>query len=368
MRNQTASAFQVVIPLLNPNESEALLAALPIHEGQAVSEGDLLCTLETTKSTLDLLAEINGYIRGLKHKAGQIIRVGDTLCYIANIPTWEPPHSGVSKPNGEIPLPKGRITRPALVLAKSYGLDLNLFPPGVLITKTMVLDLLEKKIDNEIKPLLSPLDPAAILVYGGGGHGKSLVELIQAVGTYNVIGFVDDAKQPGDQVLGLPILGGSDILQKLYQEGVRLAANAVGGIGDIRARVEIFHRLREANFSCPILTHPSAVIEPSASLSGGVQVFPNAYVGSQANLGYGVIVNTGAIVSHDCVLADYVNISPGSILAGGVRIGERTLVGMGVTVNLQVTIGAGARIGNGATVKSDVPENGIVRAGSIYPE
>jgi acetyltransferase-like isoleucine patch superfamily enzyme len=41
---------------------------------------------------------------------------------------------------------------------------------------------------------------------------------------------------------------------------------------------------------------------------------------------------------------------------------------MGVTLNLGVQVGAGARIGNGATVKADVPEKGLVRAGSIWPE
>jgi acetyltransferase-like isoleucine patch superfamily enzyme len=41
---------------------------------------------------------------------------------------------------------------------------------------------------------------------------------------------------------------------------------------------------------------------------------------------------------------------------------------MGATVNLLAKIGAGARIGNGATVKSDVPENGVVRAGGVWPK
>ena len=40
---------------------------------------------------------------------------------------------------------------------------------------------------------------------------------------------------------------------------------------------------------------------------------------------------------------------------------------MGVTVNLRVKIGDRARIGNSATVKQDVPENGIVHAGTIWP-
>jgi len=41
---------------------------------------------------------------------------------------------------------------------------------------------------------------------------------------------------------------------------------------------------------------------------------------------------------------------------------------MGATINLGVSIGAGARVGNSAVVKADVPENGIVRAGAIWPE
>jgi acetyltransferase-like isoleucine patch superfamily enzyme len=41
---------------------------------------------------------------------------------------------------------------------------------------------------------------------------------------------------------------------------------------------------------------------------------------------------------------------------------------MGTTINLRVKVGARARIGNGATVKRDVPEGGIVRAGSVWPE
>jgi acetyltransferase-like isoleucine patch superfamily enzyme len=40
---------------------------------------------------------------------------------------------------------------------------------------------------------------------------------------------------------------------------------------------------------------------------------------------------------------------------------------MGVTVNLGAEIGPGARIGNSATIKSDVPANGVVRAGTVWP-
>ena len=54
----------VLIPLINPNEPGALLAALHVTNGQHVNIGHILCTLETTKSTVDLTAEQEGYVIG----------------------------------------------------------------------------------------------------------------------------------------------------------------------------------------------------------------------------------------------------------------------------------------------------------------
>jgi len=209
---------------------------------------------------------------------------------------------------------------------------------------------------------------SALIIYGGGGHGKAVIDLVRSLYTFDLIGIVDDGLPAGSQVLGVPVLGGSAVLDELVSRGVRKAVNAVGGIGNIAPRVEVFEHLKAAGFSFPTLVHPSAVVEPSAELAAGVQVFPHAYVGSSAEIGFGCILNTGVIVSHDCVLGEMVNISPGGILAGSVHVGARTLIGMGVTINLDLKIGADARIGNSATVKADVPAKGVVRAGRIWPE
>ena len=205
------------------------------------------------------------------------------------------------------------------------------------------------------------------MIFGGGGHGKTLIELLRALHTYRLVGVVDDGMHSGDTVLDVPVLGGAEVLPDLYAQGVRLAVNAVGGIGNVSVRIRVFQKLSQAGFVCPALVHPAAFVEPSAYLSPGVQVFAHAYIGSAARLGFGCIVNTGAIVSHDCILGDYANISPGAMLAGEVQIGSSVLIGMGATVNLRVKVGATARIGNGSTVKEDVPEKSIVRAGALWP-
>jgi len=365
----------VTIPLLNPNEPEALLAALHVREGEKVAKGDLLVTLETTKSTADLQADRAGYIAGLRLAAGQTAQAGEILCYIADDPNWSPPQmsgQGGQKDKdaflSELASQGLRITQPALALARRMGMELSSLPTDRFVTEDMVRALATRPVDEMKSDLAeSAGDESAIIIYGGGGHGKALIDLLRSLGTYRIAGIIDDGIPTGEVIMGVPVLGGSPMLRELYAKGTRQAINAVGGIGNIAIRIKVFGQLAEAGFSCPAVVHPTATVEKSASLVPGGQVFAHAYVGSEARLGFGVIVNTGAIVSHDCDLADYANISPGALLAGEVKIGAATLVGMGATINLRVSVGAGARIGNGATVKEDVPEKGIVRAGTIWP-
>jgi len=210
-------------------------------------------------------------------------------------------------------------------------------------------------------------DASSLVIYGGGGQGKCVIDLVQLTGVYRVAGIIDEGIPPGTQILGVPVLGGSAVLPELHQRGLRLAVNAVGGIGNVALRVKIFETLSQAGFTCPSLVHPTAWVEPSAVLEGGVQILAQSYVGSAARIGYGTLINAGVIVSHDCDIGQCVNLSPGAALAGGVRVGDFAQIGMNATVNVNVVVGAKARIGNGATVKADVPPGGRVYAGTIWP-
>jgi sugar O-acyltransferase (sialic acid O-acetyltransferase NeuD family) len=211
------------------------------------------------------------------------------------------------------------------------------------------------------------MDPQAILIYGGGGHAKMLIDLLRDGNFYRIAGILDDGLAPGTQIMGVPVLGGGELLAELYASGVRQAVNGVGGIGNVSVRVKIFDTLARAGYNVPAVVHPAAFVEPSASLAPGSQVFARAYVGGEARIGFGAIASTGCLISHDCVLEDYAIVSPGAILAGEVRIGGGALVGMGATINLKVSVGAGAKIGNSATVKANVPERAIVQAGATWP-
>jgi len=358
-----ADAFAVTVPLVNPNEPETRLAMLAVRNGQSVQAGTLVATLETTKAAHELMAERAGFIAGLRAEVGATLRAGDVLCWIAATADWQPSEAArepEAQPDGR------RITLPARRAAEQAGIDLEEFPSDRLVTEEMVLAHIA--VLQGIELPAGPFGEADLVIYGGGGHGKSLIEMIRTVGVYRLVGVLDDGLAPGIEVLGLSVLGGRQALPELRRRGLRLAANAVGGIGDLRSRMQVFEALRLADFECPPLIHPTAWLESTAQVQAGAQILPLAYVGAEARIGRGVIVNTSAVVSHDCRIGDYANLAPGALLAGGVEVGEAALIGMGVSVHLGVRIGRTARCGNGAVITADVPEGALVRAGSLWPE
>jgi acetyltransferase EpsM len=365
MENGMTDAYEVLIPLLNPNEPEVQIVERLVENGQKVVVGDVLCMVETTKSSHEITAEWEGYIVSFNLDQGDKLRAGQRLCWLAEAAEWTPPEA---LEGGLVEgLPQGiRITQPALQLAQAQGIDLDELPTTSLITEAEIQRIMSKESETVTKSS-GPLDSSALVLYGGGGHGKALIDLVRAVGSYRIVGIIDDGLEAGTEIMEIPVLGGAEQLQILAREGIRQAINAVGGIGDMNSRIQVFRRLQTQHFEFPNLVHPTAWVEPGADLHSGVQVFPHAYIGSEAQIGLGVIVNTAAVISHDCVLQDYVNIAPGALLAGNVSIGEGVLVGMGVTINLNVQVGQGAKIGNSAVVKADVPADQVVRAGMTWP-
>ena len=368
---------EVVVPLLNANEPEARLVAIHVQDGQAVEKGALLCTLETTKAAADVEAAQAGFVRFLARQ-GDTLSVGDRLAVITE--SAVEPIEGLERGVSTEQLLKQsrpsnlRITRPAEALAKRLGIDTSALPTDRLVTETVVrqfaVSLESGKIDRQIQthqPSSAKGNVSGkLVIYGGGGHAKAVLEMAQAIGSFEIAGIIDDKIPLGTLVLGVPILGGREKLPEIYEGGVHLAANGVGGIIDIDIRVRLFELLEDWGFTLPGLIHPRSTVEQSAEVGYGVQIFANAYIGSSAKLQPKCMVNTGAIVSHDCEIGAYTHIAPGALLAGHVQVGERTLVGMGVTTAIGIKVGDGARIGNGAILYADVPNKAIIPAGKVW--
>lgn len=189
-----------------------------------------------------------------------------------------------------------------------------------------------------------------ILIYGAGGHGKVVLDILLTMGC-EVSGFLDaDSNKHGNKINGFEVLGDWPYLEKNKSMGLAL------GIGNNKIREMIFKQAKNIGVEIVSAVHSSAVISKFAKIGEGVVIMPGAIVNSGCILEDGVVVNTGATVDHDCHLERFSQIWPGAHLAGGIRIGEFSYVGTGAAIIQNLKIGREVIIGAGAAVVSDLPD------------
>jgi UDP-perosamine 4-acetyltransferase len=193
-----------------------------------------------------------------------------------------------------------------------------------------------------------------VVIIGAGGHGRVVLDILNAVGGHRVVGFLDaDLSLRGTSMNGVPVLGPVNLLSKLWQQKAR---HGIVAIGDNRTRRRYGDLLREQGFDLINAIHPSAVVSATAKLGVNVVVAAQAAVCADAQVESFAIVNTGAIVDHECRIAAGVHVTPGVKLAGRVTVGEDAFIGLGANVVQCLSIGAGATVGAGAVVLKDVPD------------
>jgi UDP-perosamine 4-acetyltransferase len=191
---------------------------------------------------------------------------------------------------------------------------------------------------------------------GAGGHAKVVIDIVRAAGRYEIVGLTDLRPElHGKSVLGVPVVGGDDLLARFEADGVSFAFMGLGGISDNRPRAAAFLRSQALGFKFINALHPAAVLAESVTLGSGVSVMAGAVINPGVVVGDDVIVNTGSIVDHDCTLGDHVHIAPGAALSGEVWIGSFAHVGIGAIVRQGIHIGDGAVVGAGSVVIRDVP-------------
>ena len=187
-----------------------------------------------------------------------------------------------------------------------------------------------------------------ISIYGASGHGVVVSELI-TTNKLEIALILDD--NPDSSVFKkAKVLKPS--LDKLKEYSVVIAI----GNNQIRKTIVKKYDVVYAN----AISHISAVISNSASVSSGTVIMANATINAEASIGKHCIINSGAVVEHHCKIGNFVHVAPNASLAGGVKIGECTHIGIGAAVKENICIGKNCMIGAGAVVIKDIPDNAIV--------
>jgi sugar O-acyltransferase (sialic acid O-acetyltransferase NeuD family) len=195
-----------------------------------------------------------------------------------------------------------------------------------------------------------------ILIIGGGGHAKVLLEILQQLNcdVHSVVaphidkksGLFKDLKHhvSDDEVLN-------------YSTDQVVLVNGIGSLPGNTARKSIFKKFSNIGYEFLTVVSDSAIVSSSVTLGMGVQILPGAIINSDTNIGDNSIINSGAIIEHDCNLGHNNHIAPGAVLSGGVVSGNFVHISTGAMIIQGINIGERAMVGAGATVFKDLGNN-----------
>ncbi len=206
-----------------------------------------------------------------------------------------------------------------------------------------------------------------ILVIGGGGHGRVVIEALLAAGA-EVAGVIDPHPSVAATLPdGVPWLGGDETLADYKPEEYQLA-NGIGGVGEPHRR-SVFERLGAAGYSFVRVRHPAASVARAGVVLGeGCQIMAGAMIQPGVRIGADAIINTRAAVDHDCRVGEHCHIAPGAVLCGDVVVGAGSHVGAGAVLIQGVVIGSFSIIGAGAIILRDVADGMVVYSKDIRQE
>ncbi len=202
-----------------------------------------------------------------------------------------------------------------------------------------------------------------LVILGTGGNAYDVLDIVEAQNriapTWDILGFLDDAKRAGSDHLNFPILGALADAGEMPADC--LFINAIGSDKSYRRRPAIIKATGLAVERFATLIHPLAAISSRATIGRGVYVGAGVSVAGNVTVAEQVSISAGVIIGHDSVVEAYSMLAPRVVLSGFTSIGRACYIGAGAMLRQHVQVGEGALVGMGAVVLDVVdPETTVI--------
>jgi len=198
-----------------------------------------------------------------------------------------------------------------------------------------------------------------IVLVGGGGHCKSVIDVIESGGTYSIAGIIDVREKLGQRILNYEICWTDDQIDELVGHYENFLVT-VGQINSPRARIILYEKIKNSGGTLPVIVSPKAQVSRHAKIGEGTVVMHHAVVNAAVAVGNNVILNTGCLLEHDVEVGDHCHISTRTVINGGTKVFDRVFVGSLAVLAQMITVGKDSVISSGSVVRKNIPEHSLV--------
>ncbi|MEH6549064.1 MAG: hypothetical protein V7744_03670 [Pseudomonadales bacterium] len=196
-----------------------------------------------------------------------------------------------------------------------------------------------------------------IVVLGGGLHCLYCINILETMGSHDIVGLVDSALEIGSQQHGYRVIGRQEKLAELVTEFD--ITGCVIALGDNCERWEAYKQIKQLTPEIDLINviHPTAILCKEVILGEGIILGPGVIISPGCSLGHVVNIANGVSLGTQNQLEDCVSISVGSRTGGRVHIGALSAITMGVTIVDRLSIGANTVVGAGSLVLSNLGDD-----------
>lgn len=185
-----------------------------------------------------------------------------------------------------------------------------------------------------------------ILLIGGGGHCKAVIDVIEQESKYTIAGIIDTKEKIGQRVFDYEIIGSDNELEELFKR-YQYACITVGQIKSPVPRQNLFNQLKKIGYTLPTIISPFAYVSKYSTVGEGTIIMHHSLINANAKIGSNCIINTKALVEHDSIVEDDCHISTAAVINGGVKVKK------------------GSFMGSNSTSKEAIEISGFIKAGSV---
>lgn len=367
----------ITAPSVTANEDEVVLTKWHADAGSAVKKGDPVCDMETTKATVEVEAECDGFLFILAN-AGDRVSVGAPIAALME----EADGDVDTLLNADAPAKlERRWTKKAEIVARKLGIDIETVTPGPNgnISEDDVRRAAETS-NPEMAETAASAAPAIstgdlfddahpesrqerlLLLGGGAGAGAMAVDVLARIPHQRASVILDgNPDTHGKAVGGVPILGGLDLTDELYEQGAFDKA-IILFTQDVDERADIFADMRSRNIPFGNLIDPTVAIRGGSRMGVGNLIMANCFFSTSVSVGDNCFFASHCVIEHHSTLGNHCAFGPRTTTSGAVQIGERVKTGMGVCIEPYVEIGAHSRIASGCVITGNIPAGSLVKA------
>ena len=188
-----------------------------------------------------------------------------------------------------------------------------------------------------------------IILIGGGGHCKSVIDVIREEGKFEIAGILDSNIPIGSSLLDIKILGDDSLIKNLANEYNNFHIT-VGQLQTSNVRRKISNLLLENGAIIPNIISPYSHISSFSKLGIGITILHRVTIQAESEIGDFCILNDHALIEHDVKIGKYCHIATSATINGN------------VTIEDDVFIGSGAVVVQGSKIKSET----FVKANHLF--